>query len=119
MKLKILRKRHWQAMRGSARVSSGRAVIPRVPRGLGGAIQPRPPRRRGVAPLVRSPAPRVRPLEIRAREALLPETPAHKGDAPLANPALAARLAEVPEWKGTETPFPLRARPRFFYRPPP
>jgi hypothetical protein len=105
-------------MRGSALRASGGAVIPRAPRGLGGAL-PRPPHQKRALPLVGSPASRVRPLRIRAREALLPETPAHKGDAPLANPALAARLAEMPEWKGAETPFPLRARPRFFYRPPP
>ena len=103
-------------MRGSALRASGWAVIPRAPRGLGGAILPRPPRRRGAAPLVRSPAPRVRPLGIRAHEALLPETPAPKGSVPLAIPTLAVRLAEIPEWKGVATPFPLRVRPRFRYR---
>jgi hypothetical protein len=105
-----------QAMRGSALRSRGRAAIPRAPRGLGGVILPRPPRRRGVAPLVRSPAPRVRPLGIHAHGALLPETPAPKGCLPLAILSLAARLTEIPEWKGVETPFPVRARPRFRYR---
>jgi len=41
-------------MRGSARLSSGGASRPRVPRGLAGAIQPRAPRP-GVALLPEAP----------------------------------------------------------------
>ncbi len=71
-------------MRGSALRASGRAVRPRAPHGLAGAFQPRAPRPGGALPLAGPPALRVRPLRIRAHGALLPETPAHKGEAPLA-----------------------------------
>lgn len=79
-------------MRGNTRRSTGDAVPACAPRGLAGAFLPRAPRPRGALPLVGSPAlellisntigSRVRPLRICAQEALLPETPAHKGDAP-------------------------------------
>ncbi len=69
-------------MRGSALRASGRAISPCAPRGLAGAFQPRAPRPGGDFPLAGPPALRVRPLTIRAQGALLPETPAHKGDAP-------------------------------------
>jgi hypothetical protein len=80
-------------MRGSALRAFGRAVTPRAPRGLAGGIHPRAPRPKGALLPCGNPAPdishsgtlgsRVRPLRIRARGALLPETPARKGACPL------------------------------------
>ena len=124
MQVKV--KRRLQAMRGSALRSRGWAAIPSAPRGLAGVVPPRAPRPKGAALPCGNPAsdrfrsdtpdPKVRPLGIRAQGAWLPETPAPKGCLPLAIPFLAVRLAEIPEWKGVEMPFPLRARPRFRYR---
>jgi hypothetical protein len=124
-----------QAMRGSALRYRGWAAIPPAPRGLAGVVPPRAPRPKGVALPCGNPAPdrfgsgtpdpRVRPLGNRARKALLSETSAPEGSFPLAVPSegedgcmpmLAVRLAEIPEWRGVETPFPLRARPRLRYR---
>ena len=81
-----------QAMRGSAlRAPAGK--IPPVPtRGLAGAFRPmHPDQEEGLAPSLDHPASelpssdttgqRVRPFGIRAQGALLPETPARKGDA--------------------------------------
>jgi hypothetical protein len=134
--MQVKAKRRLQAMRGSALRYRGWAAIPRAPRGLAGVVPPRAPRPKGAALPCGNPAPdrfrsgtpdpRVRPLGIRARKALLSETSAPEGSAPLAvpsegedrrMPSLAARLAEIPEWNGAETPFPVRARPRFRYRP--
>jgi hypothetical protein len=80
-------------MRGNTRRWPGDADPACAPRGLAGAFRPRAPRPRGALPLVGSPAlelprsdtigSRVRPLRIRAQGALLPETPARKGDIPL------------------------------------
>lgn len=103
-------------MRGSALRSSGWAGLPRAPRGLARAIQPRAPRPKRALLPSGNPAPRVRPLAISAQEALLPETPARKGDAPLAIPSLAQRLAELPVWNGVSTPFPTKPRPRLRFR---
>ncbi len=69
-------------MRGNTRRGSGGASTTCAPRGLAGDRHPRAPRPRGALPLVGLPAPRVRPLRIRALGALLPETPARKGDCP-------------------------------------
>jgi hypothetical protein len=119
-------KKFVQAMRGNTRRWPGRAGPACAPRVLAGAVPPRAPRPKGALPLCGSPAselpgsdtiaPRVRPLEIRAQGALLPEAPAQQGDTPFAIPALATRLAEIPEWAGAITPFPIRARPRLRYR---
>lgn len=88
-------------MRGSALRRPVVTDPPCAPRGLGRAIQPRPPRPRGALPLVGSPASNLfgfdtpdrkgRPFGIRVHGALLPETPAQKGPRPFLHHPLSRR----------------------------
>ena len=82
----------WQAMRGSALRAPAGGSPPYPPRGLAGAFRPvHPDQEEGLAPSLDHPASeasrsdtsgqRVRPFGVRAHGALLPETPAWKGDA--------------------------------------
>lgn len=71
-------------MRGNTRRRFARGFPACAPRGLARASSPVHPGQEGSLPLCGTPRQRVRPFGIRAQGALLPDTPAHKGDTPLA-----------------------------------